>query len=80
MMMQIIRAMKKAGYTLFTIKPDLKDPDKCIMQVYQDIHRLGTTPYFWLVLDAFDLDGKWGTDTSHQVKTKLPEGTYLTFA
>lgn len=70
--------MKEAGYVIFTIRPDPVNPFATIMLVQQAIYR-GQHPAFWSVLEIFKLDGRFGTKYSHQVKLKLPEGTYLTF-
>jgi hypothetical protein len=73
------KAMLEAGYVVYTIRPDTINPFASIIEVKQDIKR-GQRPSFWTIVDTLGLDGKFGTQFSHQIKTKeIPDGTYLTF-
>jgi hypothetical protein len=75
----LMKRMNAYGYAIFTVRPDKKFPSKSVIQVYQDIKRLGITPQFWLIMDGLDLSGFWGDEYNHQTSEQLPEGTYLTF-
>jgi len=76
---KLIVGMKNAGYLMFTLRPDRQKPEVSLISVNQDISRMGTHPSFWDVIDWLELDGAYGTERTHQLRQKLPEGTYLTF-
>jgi hypothetical protein len=79
MIKELIDGMRKYGYASFKVKPDLINPFASVIVVSQKIIH-GHHPAFWSVLDKLGIDGKFGTQFTHQIKTTaIPYGVYFTF-
>jgi hypothetical protein len=77
---KLVQAMREAGYVTFSIRPDSVNSGTSVITVYQTIKN-GFRPAFWRVIECLHLDGAYGTQFYHQIKTtEIPAGTYLTFS